>query len=46
MEYVSKSPNNCLKGVLQYVQNFTNIPGNEGITFMIKINCSSLGQIF
>ena len=40
MKYISEPPNNCSKGVLQYVQNCTNIPGNKGTENMCKTNSS------
>ena len=46
MEYVSESPNHCSKGVLQYVQNYTNIHGNKGFGHMFEKNCLSLHHQF
>ena len=40
MEYISESPNHCSKGVLQRVQNFTNIRRNKGIEYNFDTNCS------
>ena len=46
MEYISESPKHCSKGVLQCVQNCTNLPRNRGIGYMFETNCSSLHQLF
>ena len=46
MEYISESPNHCSKGVLQCVQNCTNILVNKVIGCMFEENCSLLHQQF
>ena len=40
MERISEAPNHCSKGVIQCVQNFTNIPLNKCIGYMFETNCS------
>ena len=46
MEYISESPNHCSKGVLQCIQDCSNIPVNKVIGYMFKTNCSSINQLF
>ena len=41
---MSESPNYFSKGVIQCVQNCTNMPGNKGIGYIYYTNSSSLHQ--
>ena len=44
MDYLSKSPNHCSKGLLNFVLKCTKTPGKKSIGYMFKKKCSSLGQ--